>query len=116
MSKTMVCIGANLPHGQTFVLPGGKRVSLNGNAEDLRGLERGILREGVYGLTTVDADDWEEVKKLFGSMVMFRSGLILETDSKADTEKEASKNTKTRHGLEAVDPEKTGTKPGKGRE
>lgn len=105
VSNTVV-VALNYPLGITFDLSKERRVKLNGNAEGLRGKDKGQLPVGAFGLTVIDRADWEEIKAKYGTMRLFRSGLIFVSDSKSNAEAEAEEKKETRHGLEAVDPKK----------
>lgn len=105
VSNTVV-VALNYPLGITFDLSKERRVKLNGNAESLRGKDKGQLPVGAFGLTVIDRADWEEIKAKYGTMRLFRSGLIFVSDSKSNAEAEAEEKKETRHGLEAVDPKK----------
>ena len=101
-----IVVALNYPMGITFDLSKERRVKLNGNAENLRGKDKGQIPTGAFGLTVVDRADWEEIKAKYGTMRLFRSGLIFVSDSKSNAEAEAEEKKETRHGLEAVDPKK----------
>jgi hypothetical protein len=106
-----VVVAFNHPHGVKFTVPGGRAVVVNGNATHLRGKEKGVLPAGAFGLTLVDADDWEYIAKVYGRMQIFKSGLIFAQDSRARAEDEAEEKRESRHGREAVDPAATNTEP-----
>jgi hypothetical protein len=106
-----VAVAFNHPQGIKFTVPGGRAVVINGNATHLRGKEKGVLPAGAFGLTLVDADDWEYITKVYGRMQIFKSGLIFAQDSRARAEDEAEEKRELRHGREAVDPAATNTEP-----
>lgn len=71
---------------QTFRLTGGKSVTLNGNAVYLaNSLKLDSLPQGGYGITILDRELWEQVKrekmKTYGAW--FRSGKIKEFKSES---------------------------------
>lgn len=99
-----VVVALNYPMGISFNLSKERRVRLNGNAEGLRGKDKGQLPTGAFGLTVISRDDWNEIKAKYGTMRLFRSGLIFVSDSKADAEAEAEEKKEMRHGLEPIDP------------
>lgn len=71
---------------QTFRLTGGKSVTLNGNAVYLaNSLKLDSLPQGGYGITIIDRELWEQVKrekmKTYGAW--FRSGKIKEFKSES---------------------------------
>jgi hypothetical protein len=106
-----VMVALNYPQGIKFALPGGRKVVINGNAAHLRNREKGILPVGAFGLTNVPADDWEYIKKFYGGMEIFKSGLIFAQTSAAKAKDEAAEKESLRHGREPVDPERTNTEP-----
>lgn len=63
---------------QTFLLPRGRKVTINGNAVYLANAHGGALPAGGYGVTVVDKADWDEVMKLYGKTYApwFRSGRL----------------------------------------
>lgn len=89
------------PHGIQFIL-GKRRVVLNGNAANLAGLPKGSLPLGGYGLTVIDADDWAEIKRVYGNMEIFKNGLCFAHEARNDTLSEADEKAELRHGLEPV--------------
>lgn len=88
---------------QTFTLSNGKTVTIAGNAVYLANAKGGALPAGGYGVTVVDKDLWEQVKKEFGKAYApwFRSGRL------------AEKKTETQGVNYAIDhaDEKTGDDP-----
>lgn len=109
----LVAVAFNDPIGINFTMPGGRSVHINGNAAHLRGQEMGILPVGAYGITMVNADDWEYIKKRYGGMTIFKSGLIFARDKKADAAAKARERAELRNGYEPIDPEQTATEPAK---
>ena len=103
-SNDSVVVALNYPMGISFNLSRERRVRLNGNAESLRGKDKGQLPSGAFGLTVIAREDWEEIRAKYGMMRLFRSGLIFVSDSKANAEAEAEDKKETRHGLEPIDP------------
>lgn len=65
---------------QTFVLSNGKKVTINGNGVYLANALGGPLPAGGYGVTVVDRNVWEQVKKELGRAYApwFASGRIKE--------------------------------------
>lgn len=109
-----VFVFANLPHGQSFALPDGREIILAGYPiSQLVGPDGNVLPGGQYGVTEVRAGDWKEIKKLYGSMVVMRSGAIFDAPSREEGQVMAEERAEVRHGLEPVDPETTATKPDK---
>jgi len=101
-----VVIGLNCAYGIEFDISGNRTVRINGNAEGLRGKDKGHIPVGGFGLTVVKRADWEEIKKRYHHMRVFRSGLLSESTSKTEAEEEAEERKDTRHGLEPIDPQK----------
>ena len=101
-----VVIALNCAHGIEFDISGNRTVRINGNSEGLRGKDKGHIPVGGFGLTVVKRADWEEIKKRYHHMRVFRSGLLVEATSKAEAEEEAEERKDTRHGLEPIDPQK----------
>ena len=60
--KDTVTVALNRAQGIKFILGDGRRVEIFGNAVHLRGKEMGELPTGgAFGLTTIPAEDWEEI-------------------------------------------------------
>lgn len=85
-------------------------VLINGNATHLKGLDTGVLPTGgQYGLTFgVDAELWEAIKAKFGSMLIFKNGLIFAT-APSDAGAAVEDHKSTRNGFEPVDTAKSKT-------
>jgi hypothetical protein len=98
-----VLVGLNDPHGIAFIMPGGRKVIVNGNAVDLRGKEKGELPIGGYGLTRISSEDWEWINKNYGGMAVFKAGLIFAADSRDEFEDLKEERESLRHGYEPVD-------------
>lgn len=114
--KAMVTVALNRAIGIQFAMPDGRKVLINGNAAHLRGLEKGVLPVGGFGLTTIAAEDWEYIKKTYGGMEVFENGLLFAAERKADAVDMADERAALRHGMEPVDPENTATRPNDGKE
>lgn len=99
-----VIVALNNPAGITFDLSGNRRVTLNGNAENLRGLDKGHIPVGRFGYSTISRADWNEIREKYGTMRVFRHGLCFAADTLHDAEAEAMEKQDTRHGREPVDP------------
>lgn len=108
-----VVVALNHPQGISFALPDKRRVTIVGNAAHLRGKGKGTLPVGGFGLNVIDAGDWEYIRKTYGNMTIFKSGLIFAQTSKEHAEDEAAEKDDTRHGREPVDPAKTNTEEAK---
>jgi len=108
-----VAVALNYPTDLLFEMPGGREVCISGNASHLRGQEMGVLPVGAYGITVVNADDWEYIKRRYGGSAIFRNGLIFARGKKADASAKARERAELRHGYEPVNPEKTATEPAK---
>lgn len=114
--KAMVTVALNRAIGIQFAMPDGRKVLINGNAAHLRGLEKGVLPVGGFGLTIIPAEDWEYIKKTYGGMEVFENGLLFAAERKADAVDMADERAALRHGMEPVDPENTATRPNDGKE
>lgn len=106
VDKVVVCY--NSPCGIIFELnrPDGtiKKIEIAGNAVHLRGKERaGALPVGAFGMTVVDAQDWEAIKVKYGRMKMFNKGTIFSASDRQSAEVMAAERKELRHGREPVD-------------
>ena len=107
--KVLVCL--NRPTGIKFTLPGGRSVRINGNGVQLRGRDMGILPVGAYGMTLLDADDWDYIKSTYSSsMPIFSRGLIFAAPDKASALAEAREKKELRNGLEPLGQERSHTR------
>ena len=53
------------------------QIRIHGSGFSLAGADAKILPGiGAYGITTIDADIWEEIVKKYGEMEIFKNGLI----------------------------------------
>jgi hypothetical protein len=107
--SNLVYVALNHPQGILFSLPDKRAVLIEGNATHLRGLEKGVLPVGGYGLTEVAADDWDYIKKTYGQMRIFQTGLIFAQNRRDLAMDQAGEMKAMRHGREPVDPTKTNT-------
>ena len=91
------------PHGIKFVLrDGAHRVFVNGNASNLIGQNKGVLPSGGFGLTEIKAEEWEEIKRVYGRMRIFKNGLIFAHEKPVNARAEADEKAGLRHGREPV--------------
>lgn len=101
-----VCICANIPFDLRFdyLDDNGKMQSLTvkGNGSHLRGLDRGILPVGAYGITAnVPKAVWNKVKAVHRDNRAIKNGLIFATEaSKAAAATKERKDL--RNGLEPI--------------
>ena len=105
----MVTVAYNSPHGMIFNV-NGKTVRIKGNAEHLRGKEKGVIPVGRFGYTRIPAADWEAIVKTYGSMAIIKNGLMYAEKTRDRAEDRAEEQAKMRHGLEPVDTSTTTTK------
>ncbi|MGJ8524336.1 hypothetical protein LMG33818_000044 [Halomonadaceae bacterium LMG 33818] len=98
-----VHVRANLPRGHVFRLKSGKEIRINGNANHLIGMEKGILPIGQYGITEMPVTDWEAIKAEFGKTRLLKEGLVFAQDTAAKARDQANEQEELRHGLEAAD-------------
>lgn len=111
-SGDTVTVALNYPHDLKYRLSGGREITFNGNATAVRLKGKGELPRGAYGLTlNVPAEDWEEVKKLYGGTAKFKQNLIFAQTDKHAAMDEAEEKAETRHDLEPVDTATTVTEP-----
>jgi hypothetical protein len=108
-SATGVFVALNHPQGIIFTLPNNRKVTISGNAEHLRGKEKGVLPVGGFGLTRIEASEWEYIQAEYGHMAIFKHGLIFAHSRKAKARDEAEEKVETRHGRESVDTTATKT-------
>ena len=110
-----VFVFANLPSAQSFRLPGGGHLTVAGMpVSRLKGLDGRNLAGGRYGVTEVPAAVWAEVKKTYGAMRIFQSGLVFDAPTLERGKAMARERGGLRHGCEPVDPlsdRRTKTKP-----
>lgn len=99
-----VVVALNNPTGITFDLSGNRRVTIKGNAEGLRGMDKGHIPVGAFGLTEIAKNDWDEIVAKYGHMRIFHSPLLRVTETKSDALAEAEEKKDTRHGREPIDP------------
>ena len=104
----MVTVAYNSPRGMDFKI-GNKTVHVNGNAEHLRGKEKGVIPVGRFGYTRIPAADWEAVVKAYGSMAIIKNGLMFVEKTKDRAEDRADEQAEMRHGLVPVDTSTTAT-------
>lgn len=108
LDKKNECIIVCLKHPQgiKFNLPNKRSIIINGNATHLRGNRAPILPQGGYGMTTINKDDWEYIKKTYGNMNIFKSGLIFANADAASAESQAKEYDEIKSGFEPIDIEK----------
>lgn len=113
-----VYVALNRPLAIQFTMPDGRKVVIAGNADHLRGQEKGVLPVGGYGLTRVATADWEYIEKTYGGMEIFKNGLIFAHEKKGFAKAEAEERSELRNGLEPVEIKKgtAGQKTGEVRE
>lgn len=103
-TSNVVYVYANLPDGQTFLL-GHKEVSIKGYTIDKLRLPGGYFHAGgKYEVNVVAKSDWDEVMKVYGSMQIFKSGLVFSAPSREIGDAMAKEREALRHGLEPLDP------------
>ena len=104
----LVTVGFNSSRGMIFSV-GEKSILINGSAAYLVGQEKGVLPVGRYGYTRIRRDEWEAIVQTYGSMAIFKNGLIFAEVSRHRAEDRAAEQAETRHGLEPVDIRKSAT-------
>lgn len=101
-TSSMVTVAFNHPHGMEFRL-GERTVMIRGNASGLAGREKGVLPVGQFGYTRISAEDWEAIQKTYGSMAIFKNGLIFAEATQKRAEDHSDELAELRHGREAID-------------
>lgn len=110
-TDSTVAVALNRQNGIMFVMPDGRKVTINGNAAHLRGKEKGKLPSGAFGITVIAREDWDYIVKTYNGMEIFKTGLLFASDKKAKAIDEAEEKEETRHGLEPVNVNETVTRP-----
>lgn len=108
--KVVVCL--NSAHSIVFEIDG-RKIKINGSNEHLRKQKEGILAVGKFGESLIDRQDWEQIRKVYGNMAIFKNGLIYAQESHASARDVAKEREKLRNGLEPVDPKTTTSKEDK---
>lgn len=89
-----------------------KRVRIEGNAAHLIGAGNASeLPRGGYGFTTIPADDWEEIKRQYGTMHIFKNGLIFAASGIQNANAQAKEHAEIKSGYEPIDTDATLTSP-----
>lgn len=97
--KVVVCL--KHPQGIEFLLEN-KSVVIKGNASHLKGLKTGILPDGGFGMTTINKEDWEYIKKIYGGLKIFKSGLIFAATDIKSAEQQSKEYDEIQSGLEPI--------------
>lgn len=99
-----VYVFANLQNKQSFRL-GSKIVTIDGMpVSKLVTPGGGFFAGGKYGVTSVPADDWKEVLRLYGRMRMFQTGIVFAAKSIEEGKAITKDYIDVRHGFEQIDP------------
>ncbi len=99
--KVIVCL--KHPQGIKFNLPNNRYVIIKGNAAHLKGLKSGILPDGGFGMTVIDRQDWEYIKKTYSTMNVFKNGLIFASNNKTSAESQSKEHDEVKSGMEPVE-------------
>ncbi|MEX3614573.1 MAG: hypothetical protein VB141_12670 [Burkholderia gladioli] len=105
-----VKVYCKLPNGMQYILPDGRRVRLIGMYGDERlplqvsGLPGRDSFMG-FGVTTVDAQDWEQIVKDHGKSAAHVNGLIFAAKNERSGGSEAREKEGEKTGLEPYDPQ-----------
>lgn len=113
-----VVVALNQPQGIVFRLfkDGSeyKRVHVKGNAANLVGtFNASPLPRGGYGMTEISADDWNEIKRQYGDMQLFKNGLIFAASGVNNAQAQAKEQEGVKSGYEPIDSHETTTAPAK---
>lgn len=99
--KVIVCL--KHPQGIKFNLPDKRYVIIKGNAANLKGLKSGILPDGGFGMTVIDRQDWEYIKKTYSTLNVFKNGLIFSSNDKASAKSQSKEHDEIKSGMEPVE-------------
>lgn len=99
--KVIVCL--KHPQGIKFNLPNNRYVIIEGNAAHLKGLKSGILPDGGFGMTVIDRQDWEYIKKTYSPLNVFKNGLIFSSNDKASATIQSKEHDEIKSGMEPVE-------------
>lgn len=105
-NNTYVVVCLKHPQGIKFKLPNDTSVVIAGNAMHLRGHKAPVLPSGGFGMTTILKEDWEYIKKTYGNMQIFKTGLIFANADTASAESQANEHNEIKSGFEPIDIEK----------
>lgn len=115
VTSNKVVVASNFPSRLKFRVPtrsGTQEVVIMGNAENLRGKDKGILpTSGAFGITVLDSEVWEAIEKNYSNFPAIKNGLIFAANSSASVKSEVANRQDLKNGLEPIDPDKTLTKP-----
>lgn len=112
-----IYVFANLPYAQSFSLPDGRKIKIEGvPVSDLKNADGTPIAGGKYGITAIDASEWNHIKKIYGNMRMFESGLVFDAPSVERGQAMAKERSALRHSLEPADPARAKTTPASERE
>ena len=106
-NTVVVCF--NSPYSIEFIIRENsgldKKVTINGNATHLKGKDKGVLPlAGAHGLTFgVLKEDWEQIKHLYGTMGIFRNGLIWAEETSARAADSVKEKKNVANGFEPID-------------
>lgn len=101
--NTHVIVCLKHPHGIKFKLNNNRSVVINGNTVHLKGRTTGVLPDGGFGMTTILREDWEAIKKAYGTMSIFKNGLIFACADTASAQAQAKEHDELKSGFEPVD-------------
>lgn len=99
--KVIVCL--KHPQGIKFNLPNNRYVIIEGNAANLKGLKSGILPDGGFGMTVIDRQDWNYIKKTYSTLNVFKNGLIFSSNDKASAARQSKEHDEIKSGMEPVE-------------
>lgn len=106
LKNTNVVVCLKHPQGIKFKLSDDRSIVIAGNATHLRGQKAPILPSGGFGMTTILKEDWEYIKKTYGNMQVFKSGLIFANADTASAESQAKEHDEIKSGFEPIDIDK----------
>lgn len=105
-----VFVCSHLNRGIRFDMPDGRKVTITGVNDVLRGKEHGklIVGGGVY--TKMTADDWGYIAKKYADFAPVKRGLLYVERNPRSAKAAIKERAGLRNGFEPINPEKTNTK------
>ncbi len=96
-------IVSHLGNGLDFETPEGKKHTINGVNDVLRGQEMGVLTVGGGVTTTLDDEAGEYFFKAYADFEAVKNGLIYVCKTEKDAKSQIKEKQELRHGKEPVD-------------
>lgn len=80
-----------------------RNIILEGSGEIAKGNKGVPLNKHAFGLTPVDSEDYEEIKKKYAHMTYWKDGIIFSSENKARAKSEQAEKKNVKTGREPVD-------------